>query len=153
MPVHAHCLCDSVETHVCDFGGVPAGHLESTSFGKQIAGASFEHHTLFFALVEQLLLSSSQCSDIGFDWDVVTFLNGVCLRTSVELIVGLSVLDLWVKGRPRWHQELQLVSVNIDDTVFVLHQMFQARRCVENPRDTDWCTHKSEERHFSLINN
>ena len=50
---------------------------------------------------------------------------------STDSLIALSIEKGRPKGGPGWHQKLLLIRLDIDDTVFVLHEMFKAGGGVE----------------------
>ena len=104
----------------------------------QFAQARLDHHTLFLAFVQQLLLSLSQGFRVRHRVFLETILVDGVLRPNVHLRVDFAILQRGVERGPGRHEELLLVGTNIDHAVFVFHQVLKARRCVEYRRNGHW---------------
>ena len=101
----------------------------------KFSSAGLEHHSLFFALVKELLLALGQSSVIG---DFILFLSvdeehvfGACVHS----LVSLAVNKIGVERRPRGHQKLLFGGIDINNAILILHKVLEARSCVENWRD------------------
>ena len=137
----------SIESHGWDLCVVPTGHFSGSLQGNQFASTSLVHYALFLALIQKLSLSGRQghvlCGSVFF----LILMETEILHLSSNSLIALSSEKGWPKGGPGWHQKLLLIRLDIDDTVFVLHEMFKAGGGVEYRWDRHGWAHKSKERH------
>ena len=68
------------------------------------------------------------CSSILF----LPFNKAEVDRLSVDAFVAATFEKGRPQSRPCWHQKLLLVRLDIDDTVLIFHQVFEARSGIEN---------------------
>ena len=137
----------SGQGHVGRLGSVPGSVLRLSPELDQFSEARLDHEALLLALVEKLLLSLRKGVGIGQPILLEVVLDLDVLWSGVDPCVNFAGLESGVEGGPGGHEELLLVSTNIDDAVFVLHQVLKAGGGVEGGRHTHGCAHEPEERH------
>ena len=141
-------LIISRQRHVCCFRCVPTCMFRQSFKLDNFSQASLNNHTFFFTFVEQLLLSGCQRVSIGKVIHIEVFIEVHVFWSSVHSCVNFACMQSGVKGWPSWHEELFLVCTNIDNAIFVFHQMLEAWCCIKLRWDTHRCTHETIERHI-----
>ena len=125
--------------------------LRHSSKFDQISETSLDYHALLLTLIQQLLLPLRK--SIVLRQDVllcpVVVLDVLC--AGVHGVVRCAQVESGVKGWPRRHKELLLISSYINNTIFILHEVLKAGRSIHDRRHTDGCVHKTNERHYYLL--
>ena len=138
----------SWKRHVWCFCCIPTSHFWISFKGDQFSKTCFSNKSFFFAFVQKLLLTickwSSACNVVFFLFIVILDI----LDSGIHSKVNFSSFKSRIKSWPWWHEKLFLICANINNAIFIFHQMLKAWGCIKSWWYRYWCWEKAKERHF-----